>query len=147
MTRIMFHCVENACRSQMAEGFARYYGEEDIEASSGGSKPADQVNGNAVKVMREKGIDISRQEPKSVTVEDMEKSDYVVTMGCGVDICAVCSNSFVPEGADSPFSVEGETIEWDIDDPAGKSIEEFRRIRDEIEEKVRNLIGEVTGNP
>lgn len=131
----------------MAEGFARYYGGEDMEASSGGSKPADRINENAVKVMREKGIDISRQEPKLVTAEDMEKSDYVVTMGCGVDICPVCSNSFVPENSGSPISVEEKTIRWDIDDPAGKSIEEFRRVRDEIDKKVRNLIGEVTGDP
>ncbi len=143
MTRVLFHCIENACRSQMAEGFARYYGGEDIKAYSGGSKPADRVDENAVKVMDERGIDISRQKPKMVSSKDMKKLDYVVTMGCGVDVCPVCSNSFLPEGANSPISVEEKTIKWDIDDPAGKSIEEFRRVRDEIEERVRDLIEEV----
>ncbi len=138
--KLLFHCVENACRSQMAEGFARYYGGEEIEASSGGSKPAEEVNPNAVKVMKERGIDISSQEPKIVTNMEIEKADYIVTMGCGVDVCPVCSDSFVPAGAENPVNVTGKTIEWDIDDPAGKPIKKFRSVRDKIEEKVRELL-------
>lgn len=130
MTRIIFACIENACRSQMAEGFARYLGGEEFQVSSGGSKPADKINEKAVRVMREKGIDISSQKPISIGSEESKKSDYVVTMGCGPEAC--------------PAPISGKTIEWDIEDPAGKSIEKFREVRNEIEKKVRRLLNRIS---
>lgn len=146
LTKLLFHCVENACRSQMAEGFAKHYSGKKIEAFSGGSKPAERVDPKAVEVMKEKGIDISNQRPKLVTAEEIEKADYVITMGCGVGVCPVCSDSFVPKGADSPMHVDEKTIEWDLDDPSGKPIEKFREVRDEIKEKVRNLLKNLQKN-
>lgn len=126
MIQILFACVENACRSQMSEGFARHYGNEDIKVSSGGSEPADEVNENAVRVMEEKGIDISSQKPSEITSEEAIEADYIVTMGCGPEAC--------------PAPIGGKHIEWNVEDPSGKSIEKFREVRDTLEEKVRNLI-------
>lgn len=126
MTSVLFVCVENACRSQMAEGFARQYAGKDIQVSSGGSKPSDKVNEKAVKVMDEKGIDISSHRPEEIKPEEVKKPDLVVTMGCGSDAC--------------PAPVNGKNIEWKIEDPSGKPIEKFRDVRDEIEEKVRDLL-------
>ncbi|KXA89724.1 hypothetical protein AKJ62_02460 [candidate division MSBL1 archaeon SCGC-AAA259D14] len=130
----------------MAEGFAKHYGREKIEAFSGGSKPAERVDPKAVEVMKEKGIDISDQQPKLVTAEEIEKADYVITMGCGVEVCPVCSDSFVPQGANSPIQVDEKTIEWDLDDPSGKSVEKFREVRDKIEKRVRDLLENLQNN-
>ncbi|KXB07442.1 hypothetical protein AKJ51_01305 [candidate division MSBL1 archaeon SCGC-AAA382A20] len=146
LIKLLFHCVENACRSQMAEGFAKYYGGEKIEAFSGGSKPAERVDPKAVEVMKEKDIDIRNQQPKLVTAEEIEKADYVITMGCGVEVCPVCSDTFVPKGTDSPMHVDEKTIEWDLDDPSGKPIEKFREVQDKIEKKVRNLLENLQNN-
>lgn len=124
--KLLFACVENACRSQMAEGFARHYGSENVQVCSGGSKPAEKVNPKAVKVMKEIGIDISSHEPTTIDPEDARNSDYVITMGCGPDAC--------------PAPVGGKTIEWDLEDPSGSPIQKFREVRDKIEENVKKLL-------
>ncbi len=125
--KVAFVCVGNSCRSQMAEGFARYYGKDLIEVFSAGTEIADKVNPLAIEVMKEKGIDISTQFPK--TIFDIPKEvDYLITMGCGVE----CPNLPCKHKED-----------WGLSDPAGKPIEEFRKIRDEIENKVLDLIERV----
>lgn len=125
MKRILFVCIENSCRSQIAEGFAKHYGKDKIEAYSAGSKPSGRIDEMAIKVMQEKGIDISGQSSKGFPDLPVKKFDIVVTMGCK-DAC--------------PFVPSKEHIEWDIPDPRGKSINFFRIVRDEIEEKVRSLM-------
>ncbi len=110
----------------MAEGFARRFGDEKIRVSSGGSKPADKVNAKAVKVMKEKGIDISFHEPTIIDPEEARKAGYIITMGCGSDAC--------------PTPVGGKTIEWELEDPSGKSIQKFREVRDKIEKNVKQLL-------
>jgi len=128
MFKIVFVCVENSCRSQMAEGFARFYGKGRVEAYSAGSKPSGRVNETAVQVMKEVGIDISSQESKGFDALPDREFDMVVTMGCG-DEC--------------PLVPAKRRIDWKIRDPKGKSIEIFREVRDEIKEKVLELIEEV----
>lgn len=115
----------------MAEGFARDLGGERIRVSSGGSNPADQVNPKAVKVMKERGIDISSQRPAGIDSEEARKADYVITMGCGPDAC--------------PAPPSGDIIEWDLEDPSGKSIRKFREVRDEIEKNVKGLLKRLKG--
>jgi arsenate reductase len=125
--KILFVCVENAGRSQMAEAFANYYGKDKLIASSAGNKPSDQVNPIVVEAMKEKGIDISTNKPKLITFEMTQDADLIVTMGCnGQGICP------------GPFFKP--TIEWKIDDPKGKPIEKVREIRDEIERRIRKLL-------
>jgi len=124
-TRVLFVCVENSCRSQIAEGFARKFGGDKVEAFSAGSKPSGIVNPDAIKVMREAGIDISGHKSKGFSQLPYNKFDYIVTMGCQ-DTC--------------PYFPAKEKIDWQIEDPKGKSIEFFRKTRDEIEKKVRELI-------
>ena len=125
MTRILFVCVENSCRSQMAEGFARRLGEGRIEAYSAGSKATGSVNSEAVVVMKEVGIDISGQSSKGFTDLPVAEFDYVVTMGCQ-DIC--------------PFFPAKAELAWQIDDPKGGDRQLFRRVRGEIEQQVARLI-------
>ncbi len=125
MKKILFVCVENSCRSQMAEGFAKKLGQGKIEAFSAGSNPSGKVEEMAIRVMKEKGIDISGQRPKGFGDLKEKDFDYVVTMGCG-DVC--------------PFVPAKERIEWDILDPKGKSIEAFRNTRDVIEREIRQFI-------
>jgi arsenate reductase len=121
---IAFVCTGNSCRSQMAEGFARFYGSSLLEAYSAGTHPAEGVNPDAISAMNEKGIDISSQYPK--LLEDIPaKPDILITMGCGV----ACP--FVPS-----FYRE----DWGLEDPVGGSIEKFREVRDLIERKVLELI-------
>ena len=127
MKRVLFICVENSCRSQMAEGFARALGKGILEAHSAGSKPSGQINPQTIEVMREKGIDLSGHLSKGPETLPPRPFDYVVTMGCG-DACQT-----VPAK---------ERIEWNISDPKGKGLAEFRKVRDEIEEKVRSLLAE-----
>jgi arsenate reductase len=128
--KVGFICVGNSCRSQMAEGFARHYGNDMIEAYSAGTNPAAEINPNAVLVMKEKGIDISGQYPK--LLEDIpSRLDILITMGCGVEC---------------PFVPCKVREDWGLDDPAGKPVEEFRRIRDLIEEKVKLLIKRIKNN-
>jgi protein-tyrosine-phosphatase len=129
MKRLLFVCVENAGRSQMAEAFATRYGKDKFIASSAGNKPADKANPVVVEVMKEKGLDISANKPKLLTFQMAQESDLIVTMGCNDQ--GICPGPFFKP-----------TIEWKLEDPKGKPIEKVREIRDEIERKVKRLIDE-----
>jgi len=124
---VLFVCVENACRSQMAEGFARVIADFPLRVASGGTKPAPAVDPNAVAVMAEVGIDISGHTPKPIQLDEVGDYDYVITMGCGVE--GICPAGFI-----------GTSIDWNIPDPKGKGISEFRRVRDLIRDKVEELL-------
>jgi arsenate reductase (thioredoxin) len=124
MTRILFACVGNSARSQMAEASCRVLGSE-VECASAGSSPATQVDPNAVAVMKEVGIDISAARPKGFKDLPDLKYGYLVTMGCEV----AC-----------PFLPGAREVKWDIPDPHGKDIAEFRRVRDIIEAEVSKLL-------
>ncbi|MCK4757363.1 MAG: arsenate reductase ArsC [Thermoplasmata archaeon] len=124
--KILFICVGNSCRSQMAEGFANYYGEGKVIATSAGTRPAASVNLSAVEVMKERGIDISGHKPKLLVVGLLTEADIVISMGCGVK-----------ESCPVPLL---NTIDWGLEDPYGQSTEKYREIRDLIEEKVKELI-------
>ena len=125
---VMFVCVHNAGRSQMAQGFLQHLAGDRIEVRSSGTMPGDQVNPSAVAAMAELGIDISSAKPKVLTDEDVQASDYVITMGCG-DAC--------------PFYPGKIYLDWKLQDPAGKGVEDVRPIRDEIQGLVENLIAEI----
>lgn len=127
--RILFLCVGNTCRSQMAEGFARHYGEGRVEVRSAGTSAAGYVSKSTVRAMEEAGIDISEQTSEQLTPEMFEWADVVVTMGC------------VPADELCPPSFKGEKLDWNTADPLGRPWEEMQRVRDEIEKKVRELIG------
>ncbi len=127
MKRILFVCIENAGRSQMAEAFANKYGKGKFIASSAGNKPADKVNPVVVEAMKEKGIDISGNKPKLLTFEMAQESDIIVTMGC--DDQGICPGPFFKP-----------TIDWKLEDPKGKSMEKVREIRDQIERQVQELL-------
>jgi len=127
MKRILFVCVENAGRSQMAEAFVNKYGQGKLAAQSAGIKLASNVNPVVVEAMMEKGIDISMNKPKLLTQEMANQADLIVTMGCGAaDLCP------------GPFFKD--TVDWALEDPKGKSIDKVREIRDEIERRVKKLI-------
>ncbi|MCR4393262.1 MAG: arsenate reductase ArsC [Dehalococcoidales bacterium] len=126
MKKVLFICVHNAGRSQMAEAFFNHMSGGKALAISAGSRPAEQVNPAAVEVMREVGIDISHNKPKLLTPEMLEGVDRVITMGCGEDIA--CPATWV------------ETEDWDLEDPAGKPPDKVREIRDEIKRRVTQLI-------
>jgi arsenate reductase len=128
MKKVLFVCVENACRSQMSEGFFNASAGKGLAAKSTGNKPADKVNPLAVQVMKEMGIDISRHKPKMITPEMVMEADKVVLMGCGRDACPL-----VPK----------EVVDWQIEDPAGKDLRKFREVRDKIKRKVEALISEL----
>jgi protein-tyrosine-phosphatase len=125
---ILFLCVHNAGRSQMAAGWARKLGGDRIDVFSGGSEPADEVNHAVVDAMAEVGINIGGEIPQPWADEIVRAADVIVTMGCG-DAC--------------PVHPGKRYIDWELDDPSGKSVEEVRPIRDELEMRVRALIGEV----
>ena len=125
MKKVLFVCVHNAGRSQMAEAFFNRLAEGKALALSAGTEPASRVNPVVVKVMREVGIDVSHQESKLLTLEMLENADRVITMGCSVE--KACPASFVP------------TEEWNLEDPEGKPIEEVRQIRDKIKAGVEEL--------
>ncbi|MFA5144453.1 MAG: arsenate reductase ArsC [Candidatus Omnitrophota bacterium] len=125
--KVLFVCIENSCRSQIAEGFAKYIGTDVLEAYSAGSKPSQEVDPGAIEVMREIGIDISGQKSKGFSELPINKFDYVITLGCE-DIC--------------PFAPADKHIQWNIEDPKGKNIDFFRRVRDEIKNKVTSFIKE-----
>jgi arsenate reductase len=125
---VLFVCVHNAGRSQMAAGFLQHLVGERIEVLSAGSEPADEVNPVAVQAMSEKGIDISREVPKLLADSAVREADVVITMGCG-DAC--------------PFYPGKRYEDWELDDPAGQNLEQVRPIRDEIETRVRKLIAEL----
>ena len=131
MTRVLFVCVRNSGRSQMAEAFFNQIAEGKAQAYSAGTQPADKVNPAVVEAMREVGIDISGNRPKALTMEMVEKADRMITMGCSAEAGAVCPASFI------------ETEDWALEDPEGKSLEEVRKIRDEIEKRVIKLLNEL----
>jgi arsenate reductase (thioredoxin) len=125
---VLFLCVHNAGRSQMALGFFRQLAGDHAVAWSGGSEPGFEVNPSAVAAMAERGIDITGEFPKPWTDEIVHAADVVVTMGCG-DACPVFPGKHYED--------------WELDDPAGKSVEEVRPVRDEIERRVRALLAEL----
>jgi arsenate reductase (thioredoxin) len=126
---VLFVCVHNSGRSQIAEAFFNYLAGNKAKASSAGTKPAAKVNPTVVQVMHEAGIDISSRKPKSLTLEMMVSADRVITMGCGVE--ETCPAGVVP------------MEDWGIEDPEGKPIEQIRQIRDNIRNKVAALIKEL----
>ncbi|MGA3404279.1 MAG: arsenate reductase ArsC [Candidatus Bathyarchaeia archaeon] len=128
MKRALFVCVENAGRSQMAEAIARAYG---VDASSAGTIPASAVNSTVVEAMKERGFNLASNKPKMLTNQMIEEADYVVTMGCRVE--DVCPKPLI-------VKMEKKLVDWHIDDPKGKPIEEVRKIRSEIESKVLELL-------
>ena len=128
---ILFVCVENAGRSQMAEGFFKKYAPDGIKTLSAGTKPVSQINPIVVEAMKEVGIDISKQKSKELTDEMIRDSDIVVNMGC-MDK-NFCPTIWLPK-----------VMEWNLEDSKGKSIEKVREIRDEIEKRVKEVVAEIT---
>ena len=125
---VLFVCVHNAGRSQMAAGWLRELAGDRVEVRSAGSMPADQINPVAVQAMREVGIDITAEQPKVLTSAAVQGSDVVITMGCG-DAC--------------PFFPGKRYEDWKLDDPAGQGIEAVRPIRDDIKARIEALLGEL----
>ena len=125
---VLFVCLHNAGRSQMAAGYLRHLGQGRIDVLSAGSAPADSVNPAAVAAMAEEGIDIAAEQPKILTTDQVKTSDVVITMGCG-DTC--------------PFYPGKRYEDWVLDDPAGQGIEAVRPIRDEIRHRIETLIAEL----
>lgn len=125
---VLFVCVHNAGRSQMAAGFLRDIAGDRIEVRSAGSMPADQINPIAVDAMAELGIDITAEAPKVLTTEAVQASDVVITMGCG-DAC--------------PFFPGKRYEDWTLDDPAGQGIDSVRPIRDDIRGRIEQLVSEL----
>jgi arsenate reductase (thioredoxin) len=125
---VLFVCVHNAGRSQMAAGYLNHFAGDRIEVRSAGSEPADRINPVAVQAMAEEGIDIAAERPKVLTTDAVQASNVVITMGCG-DAC--------------PFYPGKRYEDWVLDDPAGQDIHHVRPIRDEIRRRVEQLIGEL----
>ena len=125
---VLFVCIHNAGRSQMAAGYLRHLAGDRIEVRSAGSMPADQINPIAVEAMREEGIDIAAEQPKVLTPEAVQASDVVITMGCG-DAC--------------PYYPGKRYEDWKLDDPAGQGIDAVRPIRDDIKQRVEALIADL----
>jgi len=125
---VLFVCVHNAGRSQMAAGLLAKYGGERVVVRSAGSAPADEVNPAVVDAMAEVGVDLSREFPKPLSTEAVEASDVVITMGCG-DACPIYPGKRYED--------------WDLDDPAGQDVEAVRVIRDEIDQRVQRLMAEL----
>lgn len=126
MKYVLFVCIENVCRSQMAEAFFNKYAKDAI-ASSAGSRPAKEINPQTVEVMKEAGIDLSGKVPASYAKLRANKFDYVITMGCKEEC---------------PITPKEKTVKWDIEDPKGGTIGKFREIREIIREKVKSFIAE-----
>jgi arsenate reductase len=125
---VLFVCVHNAGRSQMAAGWLRHLAGDSVEVRSAGSEPADRINAVAVEAMREVGIDITAQTPRKLDYATAESSDVLVSMGCG-DACPVFPGK--------------RYLDWDLDDPAGQGIDAVRRIRDDIKGRVQTLVAEL----
>ncbi len=125
---VLFVCIHNAGRSQMAAGYLKHLAGDRIEVRSAGTEPGDKVNPAAIEAMAEEGIDISVNFPKKLTDEAVKDSDYVITMGCG-DTC--------------PFFPGKTYLDWPLDDPAGQGVEAVRPIRDAVRAKVEALIAEI----
>ncbi|MER7050928.1 MULTISPECIES: arsenate reductase ArsC [unclassified Streptomyces] len=132
LASVLFVCVHNAGRSQMAAGFLRHLAGDRVEVRSAGSVPGDRVNPAAVEAMREAGVDIAGARPRILTTEAVQASDYVITMGCG-DACPV---------------FPGKTyLDWALEDPAGRGVEAVRPIRDAIRARVEALVAEIDARP
>ncbi|OMH22961.1 MULTISPECIES: arsenate reductase ArsC [Micrococcales] len=125
---ILFVCVHNAGRSQMAAGYAQALGGDRVQVLSAGSAPKDQINPVAIEAMAEDGIDIAANQPKILTTDAVRESDAVITMGCG-DACPIFPGKRYED--------------WDLTDPAGKGIDDVRPIRDEIKTRVQALLAEL----
>lgn len=125
---VLFVCIHNAGRSQMAAGYLRHLGGSRVEVLSAGSTPADAINPVAVQAMAEEGIDIAGEQPKILTTDAVKTSDVVITMGCG-DTC--------------PFYPGKRYEDWVLDDPAGQGLEAVRPIRDEIRRRIETLLDEI----
>jgi arsenate reductase len=125
---VLFVCVHNAGRSQMAAGYTRALSGGAVEVLSGGSEPGDQINPVAVEAMAEEGIDISQAVPTLMTTEQVRESDVVITMGCG-DVCPIFPGKRYED--------------WELEDPAGKDLETVRRVRDDIRGRVERLLAEL----
>ncbi|MFF4622557.1 arsenate reductase ArsC [Nonomuraea jabiensis] len=130
--QVLFVCVHNAGRSQMAAAFLTHLAADRVRVRSAGSAPADHVNPAVVEAMAERGIDISAEIPKVLTVDAVQASDVVITMGCG-DACPIFPGKRYED--------------WVLDDPAGQGVEAVRPIRDAIEARVRALISDLTSTP
>ncbi len=129
MKGVLFLCIHNSGRSQMAAGFMRHLGAGRVTVFSAGSEPANAINLSAVAVMKEVGIDIASAQPQLWTMEMLEAVDVVVTMGCG-DAC--------------PFLPGKKYVDWPLNDPAGQGIDAVRPIRDEIKKLVEDLIAQIS---
>jgi len=125
---VLFVCIHNAGRSQMAAGYMTALSGGAVEVRSGGSEPGDQINPIAIQAMAEEGIDISRAVPQLMTTEQVRESDVVITMGCG-DVCPIFPGKRYED--------------WELTDPAGKSIDEVRPIRDDIRARIETLLAEL----
>ena len=125
---VLFVCVHNAGRSQMAAGWLRHLAGDAVEVRAAGSEPADRINAVAVEAMREVGIDITTQTPRKLDYATAESSDVLISMGCG-DACPVFPGK--------------RYLDWDLDDPAGQGIDAVRRIRDDIKGRVETLVAEL----
>jgi len=126
--RVLFVCVHNAGRSQMAAGFLKSVAGERVDVVSAGSEPADDLNPVAAEAMAERGIDISSNRPRLLQDSNVAEADVVITMGCG-DAC--------------PFYPGKRYEDWELDDPAGKPVEQVRPVRDQIRRRVEALVGEL----
>ncbi|RIJ51702.1 arsenate reductase ArsC [Clavibacter lycopersici] len=132
---VLFVCIHNAGRSQMAAGYMRELSGGAVQVRSGGSEPGDQINPVAIQAMAEEGIDISRAVPQLMTTEQVKDSDVVITMGCG-DVCPIFPGKRYED--------------WELTDPKGKGLDEVRPIRDDIKGRVEALLAELlpaTGRP
>jgi protein-tyrosine-phosphatase len=125
---VLFVCIHNAGRSQMAAGYARALSNGAVDVLSGGSEPGDQINPIAIQAMAEEGIDISEAVPQLMTTDQVRESDIVITMGCG-DVCPIFPGKRYED--------------WELNDPKGKPIEEVRAIRDDIRSRVKHLLAEI----
>jgi len=126
---VLFVCVHNAGRSQMAAGYLQALAGDSVEVYSAGSEPADKINAMAVAAMAEEGIDISGNTPQVLTTDAVREADVVITMGCG-DTC--------------PIFPGRRYEDWELTDPAGLPLDEVRTVRDDIKSRVQNLIAELT---
>ena len=129
MKRVLFVCVHNSGRSQMAAAFMEHNAKGIVAVDSAGTIPSDAVNPVVVEAMKEKGLDVSQGKPKLLTQEMADAADRIITMGCSIE--EACPATFVP------------TEDWGLEDPAGKPIEQVRAIRDEVETRVKQLLAEV----
>ncbi|TAM67803.1 MAG: arsenate reductase ArsC [Microbacteriaceae bacterium] len=125
---VLFVCIHNAGRSQMAAGFMKELSGGAVDVLSAGSEPKDQINPIAIQVMAEEGIDIANEVPKILTTDAVKESDVVITMGCG-DTCPIFPGKRYED--------------WELTDPAGRPVDEVRLIRDEIKQRVQNLLAEI----